>query len=527
MVRRRIWLLTLPPLVTAFAALVYSTTVPNVYQSDMLIEIIPQRVPDEFVKSTVTLKTEERLEVIRVQVTSRTFLEQMISEFDLYPAERQRLPMEDVVVKMRSSIDTPLDRPRAGPRGMEPAHSFHVMFTYTDPNTAARVTQRLGSLFVDHNARDRGALADATNQFLEAQLAEARKRLEGHEHRLEAFREQHGNELPTQMQSNMQASQSTQLQIQGVVESIARDRDRKLMLERLLADAERAPLPEVPGAVSQPQQSPTGDAALPANASATQQLESARATLARFELRLKPEHPDILRTKRLIADLEPKAAAEASQRSSTGAPAPVASYAEAQRRERLEQMRAEIESLDRQTQFKIAEEARLRAVVGEYQRRIEAVPGVESEWSVLTRDYDTQQTAYRDLLTKSEASKVAADLERRQIGENFRILDPAVVPVHPVTSVRLQINAVGLAVGLVIGFGLAAFLELKDASFRSDVEVLEVLALPVLALVPYVETTVQKTRRKWQRLLVASVAVVVAGGAVYVAWTLKLWHSVL
>lgn len=519
--RRRMWLLIVPPLVTGFAALVYSTTVQDLYQSDMLIEIVPQRVPDAFVRSTVTLRTEERLDAISVQVLSRTLLEQMIVEFNLYAAERQQLPMEDVVAKMRQSVETPLERPRQGPRGPEPPHAFHVKFTYQDPTIAARVTQRLGTLFVDHNTRDRGALADATNQFLETQLATARARLEAQERRLEAFREQHGNELPTQMPTNMQAIQNTQMQIQALVESIARDRDRKLMLERLLADAESQPILVAPPPVPQPD---TPGDALSVNASAKQQLQVARESLARMELRLKPEHPDVVRTKRLIAELEPKAAAESEQ---SAPDAPASSPEEALRRERLSQMRAEIESLDRQTQFKESEERRLRALAADYQRRIEAVPGVESEWSVLTRDYDTHQAAYKDLLSKSEASRVAMDLERRQIGENFRILDPARVPVTPVASSRRQINGIGFALGFLLGVGLAAFLELRDATFRSEADVLDVLSLPVLALVPYVETGVERVRRRRRRLLVSFAALVATGSAAYVAWTMKLWNSVL
>lgn len=524
MLRRRKWLLSVPPLITGFAALLYSTTVPNLYQSDMLIEIVPQRVPDAFVRSTVTLRTEERLDAITVQVLSRTLLEQMINEFDLYQEERQRLPMEDVVQKMRKSIEVPLERPRPGPRGPEPPHAFHVKFTYPDPNIAARVTQRLGSLFVDQNARDRGALADATNNFLENQLAEVSKRLEAQERRVEAFREQHGNELPTQMSSNIQVIQSTQLQIQAGVEAIARDRDRKLMLERLLGEAEAQP---TPAPVLAPQsQSATGET-LPLNASAKQRLDEARALLAKLELRLRPEHPDVVRMKHQIAELEPKAAAEMAQQAAQGTTVPAASEVEAQRRERLSQMRAEIESLDRQTAYKIADEARLRAQVAEYQRRIEAVPGVESEWQVLTRDYETLQAAYKDLLTKSEASRVALDLERRQIGENFKILDPAGVPVHPVTSTRLSINGAGLAIGLMFGFGLAAFLEFKDASFRSEADVLDVLSLPVLALVPYVETAAERAHRRWRQVIVSVATLAAIGGAAYATWTMRLWNSVL
>ena len=105
-------------------------------------------------------------------------------------------------------------------------------------------------------------------------------------------------------------------------------------------------------------------------------------------------------------------------------------------RERLRGMAAEIESLDRQIAFKEAEERRVRGEIAEYQRRLEAVPRLESAWVKLTRDYDTQQLAYRELLTKSTAAQVAANLEGQDIGERFRIVDPALVPVLPLRSMR-------------------------------------------------------------------------------------------
>ena len=525
--RRRAWLLVVPPVAGLFIALVVSAGLPNLYQSDMLIAIVPQRVPDSFVRSTVTLRTEERLDAISTQVQSRTLIEQMIQELDLYREERERLPMEDVVQLMRSNIEVQPEAPRRGPRGPEPLHAFHVRFTYTDPQIAAQITQRLGSLFVDQNARDRGALAEATNQFLETQLAEARVRLEATESRLEAFREQHGNELPTQMQSNLQVMQSTQLQIQALVESIARDRDRKLMLERLYNEAQSEPAIAPPTPPAQPGTQPepgSGTAGTP-----EQQLTAARAALARLELRLKPEHPDIQRGRRLVRDLEAqvessRAAAEASP---TAAPVVPVTEAERQRRERLRGMRAEIESLDRQTQFKESEEGRLRALVAEYQRRIEAVPGVESEWLALSRDYETQQNAYKELLAKSEQSKVAVDLERRQIGEQFRILDPAGVPVRPISPIRIQINAIGLAIGLMLGLGIAAFLELRDGSFRTESDVVDVLALPVLALVPYVETATERARRMRIRAIVSASGVAMVGVAAYLFWAMRLWNFVV
>jgi hypothetical protein len=351
-------------------------------------------VPDNFVQSTVTLRTAERLDELSLQVTSRTNLEQIIREFQLYPEAQASLPMEDVVAQMRSAVEVELERPRMGPRGPEPEHAFHVRFKHRDPNTAAQVTQRLGSLFVDMNARDRGALAGATEQFLGTKLAEARTRLEAQERRLEDYRQRHGNELPTQMQANLQVIQSTQYQIQGLVRSIARDRDREMMLERLYGEAQNEPAP-TPALVPQ---SSTTDIPVIARPSSNWRRHVPRWRPSRCASG--PSIPTI-RAKR------GSPSSNGRRRPRHRRPPIPASLCHdtrrVRRRERLRQMAAEIESLDRQTSSS-RRRGRLRASspnTSAASRRAR----IESEWVLLTRDYDTLQASYRDLLSKSEASR--------------------------------------------------------------------------------------------------------------------------
>ena len=100
------------------------------------------------------------------------------------------------------------------------------------------MTERLALLFIDQNARERGVLAQATDSFLQAQLEEARRRLEEQERKLEVFRERNAGRLPTQLDFNMQAIQNSQLQLQQLTESLARDRDRRLTVEQLLKEAQ-------------------------------------------------------------------------------------------------------------------------------------------------------------------------------------------------------------------------------------------------------------------------------------------------
>lgn len=518
--RRRVWLLVVPPVITTFAALVYSSTVPNVYESDILVAIDPQRVPDAFVRSTVTMETDRRMDAISVQVLSRTNLERMIKELDLYPQDRPLKPIEDVVAEMRRNLRVDLEFPRPRWGVIPQPTSFHVRFTYPEPDVAAKVTAQLGQLFVEQNTRDRGALAGATSRFLEDQLVEARKKLEAQERRLETYRQQYGRELPTQLQTNLQALSNAQMQAQSLVESIARDNDRKLMLERLYRDALAEPAPVVVNVAQGTDQVRTVS-------TVRQQLAMAQSTLAGMLLRYKPDHPDVLRTKRQIADLEAKAAAEPPPPDGRSPTIPEASVPDAARRENLRQMRAEIESLDRQTAFKTAEEQRVREEIAEYQRRIDAAPGLESEWISLTRDYDTQQTAYKELLAKSTSAQMAATLEDQDIGERFRIVDEARVPVHPLPSMRLRYNATGLAIGLIFGFGVAALLELRDASYRSASDVLETLSMPVLASVPRVFTSSERARRQRLRLWLGVAGAGCIAVMIYVTWAMALWQSVV
>ena len=190
-------------------------------------------------------------------------------------------------------------------------------------------------------------------------------------------------------------------------------------------------------------------------------------------------------------------------------------------------MRVEIESLDRQIAFRDAEEKRLRGEIGTYQARLESVPGIESEWVALTRDYDTLQATYRELLSKSENSKMAASLEQRQIGEQFRILDPPRVPLKANSPDRVRINMIGTLAGLGLGVLLVGLVQYRDTTMRSEADLLGAIDLPVLALLPFVTTEADLRRQKRRRRLVAAAVVVVCVATGALAWYLQLWKFVV
>jgi uncharacterized protein involved in exopolysaccharide biosynthesis len=196
-----------------------------------------------------------------------------------------------------------------------------------------RVTERLGSLFVQENLEDRQLLADQTNQFLEAQLEEAKRRLLDHEKKLQEFRQRNNGQLPEQVQSNLSMMQSAQLQLQNNIESQNRDRDRLQTLERSLSEI-------MPNATTVTAAPIAGGEARPSTVA--QQLDGARAVLRALELRLRADHPDVRGQKRLIAELEAKAEAETLQQPLAAVnPAPVV-VVDRNVQQRLESMRSDI-----------------------------------------------------------------------------------------------------------------------------------------------------------------------------------------
>lgn len=501
---RRKWWALIPAALVTVATLVAVRILPNTYESDTLILIVPQRVPESYVRSTVTTSITDRLQSITQQILSRTRLERIIQDFNLYTNERRTAIMEDVVERMRTAIHVEVVK----------GDAFRVSFTSDDARTSMRVTERLASLFIEENLRDREVLAEGTNQFLEAQLEDARRRLIETEHKVEEFTQLHAAELPEQREANMQGLHNLEMQLQALTEALNRDRDRRLVVTRQIADAQ-AP-DAVPAAPTLPAP-PTDKDGIPIGAPAVQQLQAAQEALQQLEVRLTPQHPDVVRLKRTIADLQKKADAEALARPVSAAP--VISPAEVLRRNRMTEMNAELEKLDRQIAEKLDAEKSIRTDMATYQKRIEAIPVRDSELTELTRDYKTLQTMYQSLLSKKEDSKIAANLERRQIGEQFKILDPARLPERPTSPNRLRLELLGLGAGLALGIALAALLEYLDKSLRSEADVTAALNLLVIATVPVVPDVLVGRRRGWRMVAISAVGLLVIGaGAAVVAW---------
>jgi polysaccharide chain length determinant protein (PEP-CTERM system associated) len=500
---RRRWL-TLIPLAAGLAAVPpLANLVPERYESETVVMVIPQRIPDSYVKATVTGSVEDRLPTISAQILSRNRLERIIEEFDLYKDARKTLPMEDVVRMMRQDIKGPSIEGNS-------RESFRLSFSSHDPVMAQKVTSRLASLYLEQNLRDRTNRADNTSQFIETELEDAKRRLIEHEKKLENFRLRHAGTLPSQLVGNLQVIQNTQQQLQNIGDSMNRAKERRLFNERQLADA-KAPIPVVMDSSGVPAE----------RATAAQQRDATRAALERESRRYRADHPEIVELQRALKQWEEKAAEEARLNADTQRPAAV-TPAEAERQRRIRELEAEIEVIDRQLKAGQDEEARLRDTLAAFQQNVNAVPTRESELVELNRGYEVLKQTHDALLLKREESKIAANAERGQIGEQFSIIDRASLPERPFNQMRrLQLMAIGPLAGLGFGILLIGLLEYRDSTFKSEEEVHRALNLPVLALMPIMPDKKER-RASFVRTLAldATATVCLLASATFIA----VWH---
>jgi hypothetical protein len=110
---RRRWLLVVPLVVASIGTMLWSSRLPDRYRSEAVVLIVPPRVPQNYVRPTVTKGLQDRLEGMRQEILSRTRLERIITEFDLYPELRRRTIMDTVVARMREDIGLQVAAPRS------------------------------------------------------------------------------------------------------------------------------------------------------------------------------------------------------------------------------------------------------------------------------------------------------------------------------------------------------------------------------------------------------------------------------
>ena len=455
---RRKWLIIVPIVLSMIITIIFYKKLPKIYRADTLILVLPQNVPEEYVRATVTASVEARLATITEEVLSRTRLETVIKEFDLYPEARQKLPMDRIVEMARGAIEIDVKKGRS----LDKSSSFKIFYQGKEPETVRRVTNKLASLFIEENLKTREHQARVTTQFLQKELETAKERLEQQEKAITEFKFKHIGNLPEQNPANLEMLRQLAEQRQMINERIARAEEKGFLIQQQLSESG--------------QLLGVGD-----TASLREQLLAAKSELLKIKSAYTENHIEVRKVQARIRQLE-------AQLISDGKDAHDQTHTDEQTVDPLAQdLKNQSMSVGREIERLKKEETRINQAISIYEKRLEEAPRVELQLATLTRDHDNTQQFYQELLRKKLEAEQAENLERRQQAEQFRILDPASLPKLPYKPDPKKVFPMGLLLGLGVGLGLVFLAETLDKSFRSEKEVEEYLGVPVLASIPLIK----------------------------------------
>jgi polysaccharide chain length determinant protein (PEP-CTERM system associated) len=467
---------------------------PKVFQSDSLLSYQQQMVNTGRMVPDDDSQLKDIVSTLTQIVTSRTSLEKIIKDENLYEQQREQLPMEDILGLMRSKISV---------LPSQDGDTFRIVYMGSDPDKVAQVANSLAARFIEENMKYREARASETSAYTQEELELAKKMLDSKEAIMRDFKLRSYNEMPDQRETNMARLIALQDQNQARQESIQNlERTRALLRDQI---AMRKELLE------------TRQSALPSTVNSSseilspqEQLDQLRNELQSLESKYKEKHPRIIYLKKSIANLEQSVLDEAEGELSTP-------KKEDRSNEQADTTLVELELQIKDINFGIAkitqEKQETEELIKQYDQWVSAAPVKEAEWSALTREHGELKRHYDFLMGQNLQAGSALNLEQKQRGSQFKIEDSAQRPVKPVKPDFMKIMKFAFLFGCGASVGGALFLEKLDTTFRFPEQLEATFPLEVLCSVPRLPLRREIVRQRiWTTL----------GTVSFLAWALVI-----
>lgn len=472
-VRRQKWLIVTGVTVSMSIAVVLCVVLPKSFRSTATVLVESQKISEEYVKSGVEGTIEGRISAIQQVIMSRSLLSQTAEEFKLFRPDMSPEDRETVVAGMRKKIQVTKSKVGHARTG-DTIEGFSISFAHEDPVTAMRVTEKFASNFIEQNLKYREQMLEGASSFLEQELKLAEAKLEDQERSISDFKSKYMGELPQQMEANLRSLDRLQMDVNVAREGIQAALNRVAILEKQVSEvASGAATQGEVGAT--PTSTNQGRGVDPLIA----RLAELQRTLTTLSVEYRETYPDILQTRQEIEAVKDQLAIKYGVSKDEVKPGSTKLVDPMLRDLMRQRDQAKIELEGQKERLR-----RLLEQVKQYEGRVERAPTREQELMILVRDYDNMQKNYQSLLDKRLNARLAENLEKRQKGEQFRILDPANLPATPESPNRVLILLGGLVVGCGLGFGSAFAMEMSRPSFRRPEEAESLLGLPILAGIP-------------------------------------------
>lgn len=507
-----------------FAALVVSVVGaflwPNTYVSSAVIKVQPQQIPEAYVQSNVNQLMSDRIASMAQSVLSRAILTSIIQSYDLYPRDRNRLPMEDVIDKMRKDIQIGnVLSYGAAQSNSKIVPAFQITFAYTDRSKAQKVVSEISTKFIDQSIRERAVGSQGTNQLLRDEWESARKEMEVLDTKLAEFRTKNIGRMPEEQQNNNAQLNALQSRLMNVNGAISRVSQEKLGMEtqlRILKDQMNSM--KEPAALEM--QLSKSDRLLEAE----REVNGLERQLANLREHYTDTYPGIQTGVAMLAaakkKLEVAQKEDAARKPEHRAANPMIAREQRELDASYKRVQGQIEQKDLEADEYRKELSQINNAMKSYQARLEGIPFSDKQYTELVRDRDLARSKFLDLDGKMTKSNMADQMEKRKFGESLETLDSASLPQTPTKPQREIVIGAGAAIGLMLGFLFAAGREMKDTSLKNLKDVRAYTQLPILGSIPLLENDLVVKRRKrlmwlgWSMACFAGV-ILMTGSVIY------------
>ena len=471
-----------------------SMALPNLYTSSAMILVEPQSVDENLVNSGVRQSDlNERLGIMTAEMLSRSRLSAIIEKFELYRNESGSMQRSEIIELMRSyiSVDPVLSELEDGTRKKDLVFStFRITFRHENKYVAAKVAQEIANSFIDANIESRTEITGKSLSFMRDEIGSLSDSLAVVEKSISAIKAESAGSLPEEFAGNQRLLQFAMADLRDA--------------QRILSGAESDASYWKAQALTASTMSGGGDQNSPSYR--LQSLELQRGSLLAKGFTKK--HPDVVQADAEIALLQSQLAGGGAGEGDED----VAPKSVGEQNARSEQGRAELRAKSAQEDID-----RLRVSIAEVERRIGGTAVVAERLDALSRQYDHLSRSYQDFSNRLQQASVQADLERRQLGEKFRILETAEPAPEPSSPHRLLLLSLATIMGLALGGGIGLISEVADSSVHTSNELQAALGIPVLISVPNImleSDRAMRSRRILRESLAAAfvVAFVLVGG---------------
>jgi polysaccharide chain length determinant protein (PEP-CTERM system associated) len=499
-VRRKV-LIIASILIGVSAGLAFYLMSSKIYEASTLLSYQQQSISPSAMSPDDNARIRDVVSTLTQIVTSRSSLEKIIADNNLYTEQQEKLPMEDIIQLMRRNINITPSRE---------GDTFVISFMGNNPDQVVRVANALSAGFIEENLKYREYRASETSAYTEDELEMSKVMLDEKEAVMRDYKLQYYNEMPDQQESNVARLIALQQQYQGRQDSIQDLERTRVLIQDQIANR-RQLLEEVATQKARILRNYNSErASLVGNQE--DDLTRLYANLEALQDRYTEKHPEIRRLKKEIARLEKssteKAGTSGNRVDSNDSEMLQHDSVIADLQIQLKDIKLSIKNLNK-------EKEQLQNLIDQYEKWVAAAPVRESEWSALTREYGELRRHYDFLVSQNLSARSALNLERRQKGSQFKVEDSAVRPGKPIKPDFLKIIGMALLLGAGVGGCMALGLDLVKSSFRDPEELAQAFDIEVICAVPYVPLKRELRRERIMTVLGSFVFLICFSGIGY------------